>query len=154
MSICVFGHCVWWPVYQLVNLNTRNLVFYNLFFRVLWVSFETIGYLKSNLFTRIQEFNIRGQNVIEETFFHFSRHSSRQLSAVNYFVKKLYLRWFSGFQMRLTMHWLSHTKSEETAIGGVLWKKLFLKKLQNSQENTCVKVSFLIKLQDWDLQLS
>ena len=31
--------------------------------------------------------------------------------------------------------------------GGVLQKKAFLKILQNSQENTCVGVSFLIKLQ-------
>ena len=31
--------------------------------------------------------------------------------------------------------------------GGVLWKKVFLKILQNSQENTCTRVSSLIKLQ-------
>ena len=35
----------------------------------------------------------------------------------------------------------------EATTGGVLWKKVFLKNLQNSQENTCVRVSFLIKLQ-------
>ena len=35
----------------------------------------------------------------------------------------------------------------EAATGGVLRKKVFLKILQNSQENTCAKVSFLIKLQ-------
>ena len=34
----------------------------------------------------------------------------------------------------------------EAATGGVLWKKLLLKILQNSKENTCDKVSFLIKL--------
>ena len=28
-------------------------------------------------------------------------------------------------------------------------RKVFLKFLQNSQENTCVRVSFLIKLQAW-----
>ena len=38
----------------------------------------------------------------------------------------------------------------------VVWKysveKVFLEILQNSQENTCsARVSFLIKLQDWDL---
>ena len=31
-------------------------------------------------------------------------------------------------------------------------KKVFLQILQNSQENTCVKVSFLIKLLAWGLQ--
>ena len=35
----------------------------------------------------------------------------------------------------------------EAATGGVLRKKVFLKILQNSQENTCARVSFLIKLQ-------
>ena len=34
----------------------------------------------------------------------------------------------------------------KAATGGVL-KKVFLKILQNSQENTCAMVSFLIKLQ-------
>ena len=32
-------------------------------------------------------------------------------------------------------------------------KKVFLKVWQNSQENTCARVSFLIKLQAWGLQL-
>ena len=34
----------------------------------------------------------------------------------------------------------------ETAIGGVLWKKVFLKISQNSQGNTCVGVSFFNKV--------
>ena len=33
----------------------------------------------------------------------------------------------------------------------VFVEKVFLKILQNSQENTCTKVSFLIKLQAWGL---
>ena len=32
-------------------------------------------------------------------------------------------------------------------VRGVLWKKVFLEISQNSQENTCARVSFLIKLQ-------
>ena len=36
---------------------------------------------------------------------------------------------------------------------GVLWKKVFLKISENSQENTCAIVSFLIKLHAWGLQL-
>ena len=36
---------------------------------------------------------------------------------------------------------------EETATADVLQKTVFLKSLQNSQENTCARVSFLIKLQ-------
>ena len=34
----------------------------------------------------------------------------------------------------------------EAATGGVLGKKMFLKISQNSQGNTCARVSFLIKL--------
>ena len=32
-------------------------------------------------------------------------------------------------------------------------KKVFLKISQNSQEDTCARISFLIKLQAWELQL-
>ena len=35
----------------------------------------------------------------------------------------------------------------EAAIRGVLYKKVFLKIFQNSQESTCTRVFFLIKLQ-------
>ena len=38
-------------------------------------------------------------------------------------------------------------KKGEGATGGVLKEKVFLQILQNLQENTCAKVSFLIKLQ-------
>ena len=41
----------------------------------------------------------------------------------------------------------------EAATGGVLWKKVFLEISENSQENTCARVSFLIKFQVWGLQL-
>ena len=41
----------------------------------------------------------------------------------------------------------------ETAIGGVLLEKVFLQISQNSQENTCVRVSILIKLRASGLQL-
>ena len=34
----------------------------------------------------------------------------------------------------------------EAATGGVLWKKVFLKIVQYSRENTCARVSFLLKL--------
>ena len=37
--------------------------------------------------------------------------------------------------------------SSEAAIGGVLQEKMFLEILQNYQENTFARVSFLIKLQ-------
>ena len=46
-------------------------------------------------------------------------------------------------------HYVERTptkQSSEAATGGVLWKKLFLKISQNSQENTCTWGSFLIKL--------
>ena len=39
----------------------------------------------------------------------------------------------------------------EAATVGVLWKKTFLEISQNTQENTCARVSFLIKLQaSWE----
>ena len=41
----------------------------------------------------------------------------------------------------------------EAATGGVLHENVLLEISQNSQESTCVRVSFLIKLQAWDLQL-
>ena len=37
--------------------------------------------------------------------------------------------------------------SSEAATGDVLLKSVFLEILQNSQENTCARVSFLLKLQ-------
>ena len=41
------------------------------------------------------------------------------------------------------------TPQIEAATRDVLQKKLFFEILQNSQENTCARVSFLIKLQAW-----
>ena len=41
---------------------------------------------------------------------------------------------------------VTNMMSIEAAIRGVLWKKVFLKISQNSQENTCARASFLIKL--------
>ena len=41
-----------------------------------------------------------------------------------------------------------YDENTEAATGGVLLKKVFLKISHNSQENICVRVSFLIKLQD------
>ena len=41
----------------------------------------------------------------------------------------------------------------EAAAGGVLYQKMFIKNSQNSQEKTCARVSFFIKLQAWGLQL-
>ena len=40
----------------------------------------------------------------------------------------------------------------EAATGSVLWK-VFLEISQNSQENTCTRVYFLIKLQAWEVKL-
>ena len=41
----------------------------------------------------------------------------------------------------------------ETATGGVLLETVFLEISQKSQENTCTRVSFSIKLQALSLQL-
>ena len=42
------------------------------------------------------------------------------------------------------------SKYLEAATGGILWEKVFLEILQNSQVNTCARVSFLIKLHPED----
>ena len=54
----------------------------------------------------------------------------------------------SNFCKKLLCNVISFTifHLSEAAIGGVLLEKVFLETLQNSQENTCAKVSFLIKL--------
>ena len=44
-------------------------------------------------------------------------------------------------------------QAAEAATGGDLLKNVFLEISQNSQENTCVRPSFLIKLQASGLQL-
>ena len=41
---------------------------------------------------------------------------------------------------------LDYIQSKKAANGGILLDKAFLEISQNSQENTCAKVSFLIKL--------
>ena len=47
--------------------------------------------------------------------------------------------------------WSCSRQKTEAATRSVLWKKVFLEISQNSQENTCARVSFLIKLQLWGL---
>ena len=44
-------------------------------------------------------------------------------------------------------------KESEADIWRCSVEKIFLEILQNSQENTCARISFLIKLQALDLQL-
>ena len=46
-----------------------------------------------------------------------------------------------------------YIRQGKAAIRGVLCKKMFLEISQNSQENTCARVSFLVKLQASGLQL-
>ena len=48
--------------------------------------------------------------------------------------------------------YISNFLFPEAATGEVLYKKVFLKILQNSQANAWVRASFLIKLQVWGLQ--
>ena len=49
--------------------------------------------------------------------------------------------------------YLEDIRLTEAATGGILLKNVFLEISQNSQENTYVRVSFLVKLQVWGLQL-
>ena len=48
--------------------------------------------------------------------------------------------------------YLNSFKNIKTSQLEVFYKNIFLKILQNLQENTCVGVFFLINLQNWDLQ--
>ena len=56
---------------------------------------------------------------------------------------------YSNFCKKMSLQYfrLYNFPSFRTATGGVLLEKVFLEISQNSQENTCGKVSFLIKLQ-------
>ena len=47
----------------------------------------------------------------------------------------------------LTMNSVAYLKMQKQSSRGVVYKKVFLEISQNSQENTCAEVSFLIKLQ-------
>ena len=49
-------------------------------------------------------------------------------------------------QCWIYIKWIMLLLESEAATLGILSKKLFLKILQISQENTCARVSFLIKL--------
>ena len=46
------------------------------------------------------------------------------------------------FQGKYTSIQIREPATTEAVIGGILWKKLFLKFSQYSQENTCVRASF------------
>ena len=58
----------------------------------------------------------------------------------------------SYFRNNSSINTHSQKQHIEAATGGVLYKKVFLEISQNSQENTCARVSFLIKLQASSLQ--
>ena len=52
------------------------------------------------------------------------------------------------------MFWnISYVRAEAVALR-VLWKQVFLEMSQNSQENICARVSFLLKVQASGPQLS
>ena len=59
--------------------------------------------------------------------------------------------YLSGFELtsKVISIWIARSSQP-----GMFCKKVFLEISQNSQENTCTRVSFLIKLQAWGLQLS
>ena len=72
---------------------------------------------------------------------------------------KVYVLWtqrkFLMIILKVIISYISFIISftTEAATRGVLLKKVFFKMLQNSQENTCARVSFLIKLQASGLKL-
>ena len=62
---------------------------------------------------------------------------------VQYSVIILYKKHFNYSEYALQRLYI---QTLETATRGALWEKLFLEIFQNSQENTCARVSFLIKI--------
>ena len=54
---------------------------------------------------------------------------------------------------KVGLKWANYTSNTEAATTGVPEKKVFLKISQNSQKNTCARVSLLIKVQASGLQL-
>ena len=49
----------------------------------------------------------------------------------------------------LATSWVTFSKTKKAAAQAYSVKKVFLEIPQNSQENTCARGSFLIKLQAW-----
>ena len=75
--------------------------------------------------------------------------------AINYTNQKLSI-FFCDLQKKLLVIYFikySRQKQPQLRSRGVLWKKVFLEISLISQENTCARVSFLIKLQTSSLQL-
>ena len=69
--------------------------------------------------------------------------------------KKMFSFFFRKLHLIAALFWiLIRTKAQGEAVTQRRSvKKVFLEVSQNSQENTCARVSFLIKLQASDLQL-
>ena len=61
--------------------------------------------------------------------------------------------WIDGINSRFESCLDNKSKDAEAVAQRCSVKKVFLEISQNSQENTCARASFLIKLQAWDLQL-
>ena len=70
---------------------------------------------------------------------------ARQISSQN--IIPIHTRFHGDSMKVLIIPPESSAFQRETTTRGVLWKKVFLEISKNSQENTCAKVSFLIKLQ-------
>ena len=70
-----------------------------------------------------------------------------------YFLKALMSGWFLYVRMTLKVGCGIFSDDAEAATRGILREMVFLEISQNSQENTCPRVSFLIKLQASWLQL-
>ena len=60
---------------------------------------------------------------------------------------------FTLWEHQTTSSFMNFSETTEVVTGCILLKNLFLKISQNSQENTCASVYFLIELQAWGLQL-
>ena len=120
------------------------LEFLNLY-QSFWIRLK-MDFLSENeckIFWKIPEKRIRFSNVV--ILLHDRKNRQKVISCLN-MLRYMFCSWDVSFCFLLYIYSLCFRSSYR--INRVaLWKKVFLKISQNSQENTCVRVSFLIKLQ-------
>ena len=98
----------------------------------------------------------RQSSLIEDRIFHYKIPFSLNFTSLKKILQwvKSRTRMFNAFYVqqlalnKLILHFLEKIKKKNQVAQKGSVKKLFFEILQNSQENTCVRVSFSVKLQD------
>ena len=92
---------------------------------------------------------------VRDCVFHLIRGIIHLVSALIFSKNEFLVLWYSHFFENFVCLYVPGRRflCNEAATRGVLWKKVFLEISQYSQENTCARVSFIIKLQASGQQL-